>query len=197
MIRGTRTPLEWLDDFSAQPVPFAPSGKPWGQTTQGFKALFDDLGPQINDALSNLKQGGRALRSVFVTVHSLGAALAHLATACISAQYGVQPISYTFCGPRAGDPQFADVFKAAELQTWRIINTEDIVPTVPPAAVELSEPNLGMQAITKLNQAVTSLVQLSTVGYQHIGYPIAVTFHRDDIADNHSLDNLSSELSLP
>jgi hypothetical protein len=31
------------------------------------------------------------------------------------------------------------------------------------------------------------------VGYQHVHYPIAVTFHRDFIADNHSFDSLCTE----
>ena len=108
VIRGTRTPLEWFDDFSAQPVPFQPSGTPWGKTTRGFATLYGDpgMGPTINNALSTL--GPRGLGQVFVTGHSLGAALAHLAAAGIRAQFdAVTPVSYTFCGPRAGGPDFA------------------------------------------------------------------------------------------
>jgi len=161
VIRGTRTPLEWLDDFTAQPVAFAPNGQPWGSTTHGFNALFGDLGPQISGALAQLKTAGNSLASVFVTGHSLGAALAHLAAAAIASQFNVRPVSYTFCGPRGGDPQFGDAFNAAKLQTWRIFNTEDIVPTVPPAAVEMSTPNMGMHGMTGLTQSLINFVQLS------------------------------------
>jgi len=196
VIRGTRTPLEWLDDFTAQPAPFAPNGRPWGRTTHGFNALFEYLGPQINDALAQLKAAGNPLASLFVTGHSLGAALAHLAAAAIASQFNARPVSYAFCGPRAGDPQFSAGFDTAHLQTWRIFNTEDIVPTLPPAAVEMSEPNMGMHGMSGLTQSLINLVQLSAVGYQHVGYPIAVTFHRDAISDNHSLGNLTAELPL-
>jgi triacylglycerol lipase len=191
VIRGTRTPLEWLDDFTAKPVPFAPNGNPWGRTTQGFNALFENLGPQVDDALAKLQTGGNSLATIFVTGHGLGAALAHLAAASIAARFGLKPVTYTFCGPRAGDPQFAAAFNQASLQTWRIFNTEDIVPTVPPAAVEMAEKNTG----TGLAQWLIKFVQLSAAGYQHVGYPIAVTFHGDSIADNHNLDALAAEFS--
>jgi len=38
---------------------------------------------------------------------------------------------------------------------------------------------------------------LSPLGYQHIGYPVAATFHRDTVADNHSLDELCIEIAKP
>ena len=50
-----------------------------------------------------------------MTGHSLGAALAHLAAADIFAQCQISAISYTFAGPRAGDPAFAAAFIHAGL----------------------------------------------------------------------------------
>jgi hypothetical protein len=107
----------------------------------------------------------------------------------------VQPISYTFCGPRAGDSAFAAAFVTAALTTWRMFNTEDIVPTVPPAAVELTTPNMGMQGFTLASQGLIQFVHLSPIGYQHIGYPIGATFHADTIADNHNQDSLFNEIN--
>ena len=197
VIRGTQTPLEWLDDFAAQPVAFAPGGQAWGSTTRGFARLYNYLGPQIGQSLAAYQAGGGSLGSVYVTGHSLGAALAHLAAAGIAAQFEVTPISYTFSGPRAGDPVFADAFAAAALPTWRVFNTEDIVPTVPPAAVKVATPNMGMNSMSLMTQALSKFVLLSPTGYQHIGYPVAATFHRDVVADNHSLLDLCAELNLP
>jgi triacylglycerol lipase len=197
VIRGTRTPLEWFDDFSAEPAPFQPGNVSWGTTGVGYTRIFDDLGPQIIQALTTYKGGGGSLDAVYVTGHSLGAALAHLAAASIAEAFGVKPISYTFSGPRAGDSKFAAAVEAAGLQTWRIFNTDDIVPTVPPAAVELATPNMGMSALTPMTQALSSFVKLNTIGYQHIGYPIATTFHYDVVADNHSMDYLCTELQAP
>jgi hypothetical protein len=123
--------------------------------------------------------------------------LAHLAAAGIAAQFPAQPTSYTFSGPRAGDPDFAAAFVTAGLTTWRMFNTEDIVPTVPPAAVEITTPNMGMQGISLVSQSLIKLVQLSPIGYQHVNYPIAATFHADTVADNHNQDKLLAEINAP
>lgn len=194
VIRGTITPLEWFDDFTAQPVPFQPAGTAWGTTTQGFNTIYGDLGPQIAQVFTGLSAAA-PLAPIYVTGHSLGAALAHLAAAGITAQFKVQPTSYTFSGPRAGDPAFAAAFVTAGLTTWRMYNTEDIVPTVPPAAVQITTPNMGMQGMSLISQSLIKLVQLSPIGYQHIGYPIAATFHADTVADNHNQDSLFAEIN--
>ncbi|MBE7156816.1 MAG: lipase family protein [Rhodospirillales bacterium] len=194
VIRGTKTPLEWFDDFSAEPTLFQPGGQPWGKVGRGYSRIFADLGPQILQALGAYQAGGGSLANVYVTGHSLGAALAHLAAAAIAQHFGVRPVSYTFSGPRAGDSVFAAKSQAAGLQTWRIFNTEDIVPTVPPAAVQMATQNMGMHGMTPLTQALSSLVKLTTIGYQHVGHPVAATFHYDVVADNHSMDALCDEL---
>jgi triacylglycerol lipase len=194
VLRGTRTPLEWLDDFTAQPVVFQPNGQPWGHSPLGFMVLYDDLGPQIHAALAT--QGAPAPQSIFVTGHSLGAALAHLAAAGIAAQLGTLPTTYTFCGPRACDSTLAAKLDSLGLKTWRIVNTEDIVPTVPPAAVKLVDSSQGgLASLTALTQSLSAFVKLSPVGYQHIGYPIAASFHRDTVAGNHDLDTLCAEIA--
>jgi hypothetical protein len=41
IIRGTRTPLEWFDDFTAFLVNFAPNGQPWGKIARGFSLLYN------------------------------------------------------------------------------------------------------------------------------------------------------------
>ena len=197
VIRGTKTPLEWFDDFAAEPTPFTPSGQSWGKTGHGYARLFNDLSPQILQLLGSYKAGGGSLNSIYVTGHSLGAALAHLTAAAIAAEFGVKPVTYTFSGPRAGDSSFAAATRAAGLETWRIFNTEDIVPTVPPAAVQCATPSMGMHVMTPMTQALSSFVKLSTIGYQHVGHPIAVSFHYDVVADNHSLDYLCGEIQKP
>ena len=113
VIRGTKTPLEWFDDFAAEPVPFLAAGQPWGKIGRGYKRIFDDLGPQIIQALGAYRHNGGSLDAVYVTGHSLGAALAHLAAATIAQEFGVKPITYTFSGPRAGDSVFGAATQGA------------------------------------------------------------------------------------
>ena len=75
VIRGTQTPLEWFDDGTVLPVPFAPN---WGNTTQGFKVIYNQLSPTIIQTIDTLRSAN-AFLELYVTGHSLGAALAHLA----------------------------------------------------------------------------------------------------------------------
>jgi triacylglycerol lipase len=131
-IRGTVTPLEWLDDASIRQLPFHIA---WGDTTTGFKSIYDQLSPTIIRAVAELYQTG-AVTSLYIAGHSLGAAIALLAAADILIQLRVPAVSYTFAGPRCGDPELADAFTKAQLKVWRIFNTEDIVPTLPFAAAD-------------------------------------------------------------
>jgi hypothetical protein len=190
VIRGTETPLEWLDDATVEHVSFAPDaaapGKTWGVTTKGFDGLYSQIIPGIIAALQKLKHAND-LSSLFVTGHSLGAALAHLVAAGIKIHLGLNPISYTFSGPRTGDLAFAQAFLASGLQTWRIINTEDIVPAVP-----ISSNQLGRTTATSI--FLNTLIHGLPAGFSHIGYPIAVTFDRNRVDDNHNLDNLWATL---
>jgi hypothetical protein len=59
VIRGTQTPLEWLDDATVEHVPFVPDagapGKTWGATTKGFDGLYSQIIPRIIAALQKLK----------------------------------------------------------------------------------------------------------------------------------------------
>ena len=94
---------------------------------------------------------------------------------------------YTFSGPRTGDAAFANAYVRSTLQTWRIFNTEDIVPTLP-----FSTNQIGNSSPTSifLNVVIKGLA----AGFSHIGYPVGVTFDEGKVDDNHNLDNLWATL---
>jgi hypothetical protein len=177
VIRGTITQVEWLDDADATPVPFEPG---WGSTTKGFKTVYLDLIDQVVAALKATPFDPGT--NLYVTGHSLGASVAHLVAARLSVELTVKPVSYTFCGPRTGDPAFAAAHLQAGLITWRIFNTEDVVPTLPMAAVELGAGKANL--ISKIFGS----------GYEHIGHPIAVTTWHADLGGNHDVTNVSGAL---
>ncbi len=71
--------------------------------------------------------------TIWVTGHSLGAAVALLAALDL-AKNVVAPLTpklYTFAGPRAGDDTFKNAFDAAIPHCYRVWNRWDIVPQVP------------------------------------------------------------------
>ncbi len=192
-IRGTKTPLEWLDDATAGPVPFKPYEHPWGNVTRGFLLLYQPIGLQIRDALAPLAGN---IRNIYIGGHSLGGALAQLAAVDLhQSGIGVRPITYIFSSPRCGDGTFADAFADAGLELWRIFNTEDLVPTVPPAACKLDDnATLNIPRLNSFIDGILRTCQVSPSGYEHVGYPIAVTFHYDTLVGNHNLTNLRNAL---
>ncbi len=131
---------------------------------------------------------GKPKQRIFITGHSLGGALATLATSHIiklisdnkiSAKL---PILYTFASPRVGDSVFASNFSKLE-ECYRIANSEDIVPNIPIPSMLLvagrTPPKSGtLSIIQKLN---------SRVDFKHIGLPIYFTEQKNNVSDNHTI----------
>lgn len=191
VIRGTQTPLEWLDDASIQPKPFL-SG--WGNTTTGFLGLHNQIFPTIEKLIS-ANQGAAA--HVFVTGHSLGAALANLAAAQLVGTGIVQPDKltvYSFSGPRTGNPDFANKFGQNIAKAWRVFNTEDLVPTLPLSTVDTDpQSSLGLFD-TNIELVLKLFFKPSPFLFQHVETPIALTYQLNTVADNHNLTQLYSRL---
>ena len=192
VIRGTQTPLEWLDDASIQPMPFIPG---WGSTTAGFRGLHDQIFPTIQKLV--LDNQGNA-DHLFVTGHSLGAALANLTAAHLIGAGSAKPDTltvYTFSGPRVGDPIFADQFNQKVGKAWRVFNTEDLVPTLPLSTVDADpRSSLGLFE-TNIELVLKLLLKPSPFLFQHVDEPVALTYQLSTVSDNHNLTRLYSRLS--
>jgi triacylglycerol lipase len=66
---------------------------------------------------------------IFITGHSLGGAMASV---CAYDLASFNPVIYTFASPRVFNPAGAGIFNAGIPASFRVFNTEDIFPTVPP-----------------------------------------------------------------
>jgi predicted lipase len=137
-IRGTQGVFEWLMDAHFLPVPFPFLAA--GSTEQGFTSFYSTLRtgpnvaqPRVIDALRALVAGG-SVKTLRITGHSLGAALATLLAIDVAGN-GVfpGPTVYTFASPRVGDKVFAGTYDGLVPNSWRIANLNDIVPHLPPA----------------------------------------------------------------
>lgn len=102
----------WLTDW--------PKG---GKVHRGFKNAFDEVWEELFAYLTALQHGGR---TIWITGHSLGAALAILAADRFGKVQGV----YTFGSPRVGNRRFKENYS---IRTYRFVNGADIVTRVPPA----------------------------------------------------------------
>lgn len=235
VFRGTLTTDEWYHNSRFQQVDFL-NNQELGQTSEGFNTvytrsvdenyikniirktleeLFGDksthfvgtksLENTINKILKKIKED--SLNSqIFVTGHSLGGALATLATVHISKQHPefIKPILYTYASPRVGDPKFASHFK--DLECYRIANSEDLVVSVPPPTGNLSGPEMkGEPIIDSDNNEIPTTkdtpareINLENVKkmadefnrdssrqvYEHVGEPIYFTDQRGFITTN-------------
>ncbi len=77
--------------------------------------------------------GVRPERPTIVVGHSLGAALATLFVMENDAKRKFDITSLcTFASPRVGNMEFVHLFNQLPIDSWRIVNTRDIVPKLPP-----------------------------------------------------------------
>jgi len=128
-LRGTKTIWEWIDDLEASPVPYMPDPSA-GFVHMGFYLVYAHICRSIEGLL---RQGGVTIDRLYVTGHSLGAALAILCGFDIGQRMhiGPAPELYTFAGPRTGDPKFASSANASVKVCERVVNFMDVVPQVP------------------------------------------------------------------
>lgn len=92
-----------------------------GMVHRGFLEAFDKVKQQITDALQ-LHKG----QPLYITGHSLGGALAMLATRMLASDsIGA---CYTYGCPRTGDDEF---FKGIKTPVYRVVNAADGVARVP------------------------------------------------------------------
>ena len=110
---------------------FMPIPRAGSDIHDGFRMAAEAAQPQIDRAVQLCRQSGNPL---FITGHSLGAALAALA-ALSAANAGMPPAAvYTFGMPRVGGPQFAASYAGLSKVTYRLVHGIDLVARVPPGS---------------------------------------------------------------
>lgn len=71
---------------------------------------------------------------LYVTGHSMGGAMASVcAVDAATIKHGCSPISYTFGSPRLGNAAFRSVYNALVPDTFRIVASRDMIPSLPPS----------------------------------------------------------------
>lgn len=111
-------------DLNAVPVSFPEAGKVHRGFLRGLEEVWAGEG-QLKEFLNKLLTED-SQRPLWITGHSLGGALAALCFARIPEAKGL----YIYGAPRVGDAEFVDQFKGR--CAWRIENSQDPVPMVPP-----------------------------------------------------------------
>jgi triacylglycerol lipase len=117
-------PANWVSDFDVG-LEVTP-----GRMHRGFDKAFDAVSAQVTEALAE-----RGADPLFITGHSMGAALAVIAADhCLSGKNVRATAVYAFGMPRVGDEDFAVRYnETLGATTYRLVHGDDIVATVPPS----------------------------------------------------------------
>lgn len=125
--RGSEKKIEdWLTNIDAVPVEVEGGGKVHRGFYQDFMELRETIERSIELIRKHLNDDSVP---VYFTGHSLGGALATIATRELMKDgYGA---CYTYGAPRVGDYTY---FEFVKTPVYRVVNSSDIVPRVPPGA---------------------------------------------------------------
>jgi len=181
IIRGTQTAPEWFNNLNFNPKETyfleEEFGEEFGTVHRGFNNIYtkrnpgnpqreDDDEPSIKKAIDDYIRDKEPDRdsTVYIAGHSLGAALATLASVHVHSKnyFSQPPILYTFASPRVGTENFASLFNPTlkspqnleKITAYRVINSEDIIATFPIASPRIfpSESN-----DVEINEALNQL----------------------------------------
>jgi hypothetical protein len=117
VFRGTEGFLDVIENLRTISEPLPGGGT--ARVHTGFEDQYLSVRADVERALEHVSD------PLFITGHSLGAALATLAAAGRKVQ-GV----YTFGSPRVGNQAFVDSLKGTNI--FRVVDDQDVVPTLPP-----------------------------------------------------------------
>ena len=120
-----------------------------GRIHRGFRDALSYIWGDLWDTLKK----GRGSRTLWVTGHSLGGALATLAVAKLRQEKN-HPVNglYTFGQPRVGNEKFADKFDDDfKKYTFRFVNDNDAVPHAPRGDMNFSHAGMLMHFDKKGN----------------------------------------------
>ena len=133
VFRGTKTGEDLLVDADHPQVNYRLRfGEPAGLVDKGFYDLFKSMELPLDELLQALFV--KVPNRLVITGHSLGSALSTLTVPLavrVAGAHGSKVHHYNQASPRVGDPNFAAFFHSLDAPTYRLVNIEDVVPTLP------------------------------------------------------------------
>ncbi|BCG59751.1 lipase [Paenibacillus sp. URB8-2] len=170
--RGTSSTSDWISDIIASQKRFKYI-KQDCLTHRGFTDIYSSARDELFSALTGLSPA----KTLYITGHSLGAALATLCAIDIAANTAHHsPILFTFGSPRVGDPAFSKAFTEYVKNSWRTANLYDVVTYTPPTVYKLPK-------------------REKKYYYSHVQTFSSLSFQNGGIGANHIIGSYFAELS--
>jgi len=178
VFRGSETLADFWEDAAFDQVSYDPIVPGFGLVHDGFNDVYTSsyggTGYSVpalrSTILSALGQLSHTPTALYVSGHSLGAGLSTLCVPDVArnspiGKLGIPMFHYSLASPRVGDPTFAYNYNfQIPVTTFRIANTEDLVPDGP-------------------------LAVFDSMYYEHVGTPVSFTAQYDSIGGNHDHQN--------
>lgn len=170
--RGTSSTTNWISNVLASQKRFKYI-KDDCLTHRGFTDIYSSARDGIISTLTKLSPD----KTLYITGHSLGGALATLCAIDIAANTSFSaPSLFTYGSPRVGDPDFAKVFKKYVHSSYRIGNLFDVVTYAPPQIYKLPKRDKRYY-------------------YNHVQTYTSLSFQNGSSSGNHIISSYFAELS--
>ncbi|AJS61431.1 lipase family protein [Paenibacillus sp. IHBB 10380] len=170
--RGTSSTTNWISNIIASQKRFKYI-KEDCLTHRGFTDIYSSARSKITFALSRLSPD----KTLYITGHSLGAALATLCAIDIAANTSyISPNLFTYGSPRVGDPTFTKTFTKYVRNSYRIANPFDVVTHAPPSIYKLPK-------------------REKKYYYSHVQTLSSLSFQNGSVNLNHIIGSYFTELS--
>lgn len=147
--RGSQGLKDWINNLKFSKVDLSPvigGPCPGCKVHLGFQQDYTNLRVRITNKVRSLVNSNSGVSHIIVTGHSLGGAMANLASwdmlvnqwaeaehpEQVSAFANTPILLYTFGQPRVGNEAFSSRLRQSVKHTWRVVNKADIVPHLPP-----------------------------------------------------------------
>jgi triacylglycerol lipase len=144
--RGTDSDLDAYEDLFADTVPFVPyrgQVSPTPYVASGFYSIYNDVGGTMTQSMRqqvfSLLNRISTPRTIYITGHSLGAALSQLFTLDVSVSApDAWAANLNFASPMVGTTDWQTAYDSQQAQqdparkTVRVYNFWDYVPSLPP-----------------------------------------------------------------
>jgi hypothetical protein len=158
--RGTE--VDRVEDIKSDLNAFQEDCSTLGKVHKGFSDAYKKVGPLIVDELAKPDYANQAL---YITGHSLGGAIATLATKRLK-HAGGHAATYTFGAPRVGNEDWVAGIKTP---VYRIVNSADMVPMLPPGGMLIDSIGWITKLIPAYGSDIGKWLLDNFAGYMHGG----------------------------
>jgi hypothetical protein len=144
VFRGTQSLVDWLGDIHMKQVSIGEPLRPVSAQGSGTasrhwegarleQGVYDTYTSMRDRVLELVKAQDKPGRRLFVTGHSLGAglAIASIPDLLKNTKHFRKLALYTFAGPRVANREFGLAVLEHNVDCFRVVHVEDIVPTLP------------------------------------------------------------------